>query len=147
MTEQPVQMEQSGPVTTVFLHLPTRRAGPPPAARLRGRRSVHFVLDAVPHWGDWGSRRRFLRVAVTDGLVSLAVAGAFAAASPSARRRSVLAGMAGAALPTWTSRPGCGSASRRFPARSTGSTAASSARPGTAATSRCWPRPPWRPPR
>ena len=37
----------------------------------------HFVLDAVPHWGDWGSRRRFLRVAVADGLVSLAVAGAF----------------------------------------------------------------------
>jgi hypothetical protein len=59
----------------------------------------HFVLDAVPHWGDWGSRRRFLRVAVADGLVSLAVAGAFAAASPSARRSAVLAGMAGAALP------------------------------------------------
>ena len=59
----------------------------------------HFVLDAVPHWGDWGSRRRFRRVAVADGLVSLAVAGAFAAASPSERRPAVLAGMAGAALP------------------------------------------------
>jgi hypothetical protein len=59
----------------------------------------HFVLDAVPHWGDWGSRRRFLRVAVADGLVSLAVAGALAAASPSERRPAVLAGMAGAALP------------------------------------------------
>src|SRR5207244_3749993 len=59
----------------------------------------HFVLDAVPHWGKWGSRRRFLRVAVADGLVSLAVAGAFAAVSPSARRPAVLAGMAGAALP------------------------------------------------
>ena len=59
----------------------------------------HFVLDAVPHWGDWGSRRRFLRVAVADGLVSLAVAGAFAAASPPERRAAVLAGMAGAALP------------------------------------------------
>jgi len=59
----------------------------------------HFVLDAVPHWGDWGSLRRFLRVAVADGLVSLAVAGALAAASPSERRLAVLAGMAGAALP------------------------------------------------
>ena len=59
----------------------------------------HFVLDAVPHWGEWGSQRRFLRVAVADGLVSLAVASALAAASPSARRSAVLAGMAGAALP------------------------------------------------
>ena len=59
----------------------------------------HFVLDAVPHWGDWGSRRRFLRVAVADGLVSLAVAGAVAATTPSERRPAVLAGMAGAALP------------------------------------------------
>ena len=59
----------------------------------------HFVLDAVPHWGKWGSRRRFLRVAVRDGLVSLAVMGAFAAASPPDRRLAVLAGMAGAALP------------------------------------------------
>ena len=59
----------------------------------------HFVLDAIPHWGEWGSKRRFLRVAVTDGLVSLAVAGAFAAVSPPDRRLAVLAGMAGAALP------------------------------------------------
>jgi len=59
----------------------------------------HFVLDAVPHWGDWGSRRRFLRVAVPDGLISLAVMGAFAAASPADRRLAVLAGMTGAALP------------------------------------------------
>jgi hypothetical protein len=59
----------------------------------------HFVLDAIPHWGAWGSRRRFLRVAVADGLVSLAVAGALAAAAPPARRAAVLAGMAGAALP------------------------------------------------
>jgi hypothetical protein len=59
----------------------------------------HFVLDAVPHWGEWGSQRRFLRVAVADGLVSLAVAGAFAVVSPPDRRLSVLAGLAGAALP------------------------------------------------
>jgi hypothetical protein len=59
----------------------------------------HFALDAVPHWGDWGSRRRFLRAAVCDGLVSLAVAGTLAAVAPADRRPAVLAGMAGAALP------------------------------------------------
>jgi len=59
----------------------------------------HFVLDAIPHWGDWGSRHRFLRVAVPDGLTGLAVIGVLAAATPPPRRLSVLAGMAGAALP------------------------------------------------
>jgi hypothetical protein len=59
----------------------------------------HFLLDAVPHWGDWASQRHFLQVAVPDGLISLAAIGAFAAASPSERRLAVLAGMAGAALP------------------------------------------------
>ncbi len=59
----------------------------------------HFVLDSVPHWGQWGSRRRFLRVAVADGLVSLAITGALTAASPPGRRAAVLAGLAGAALP------------------------------------------------
>ena len=59
----------------------------------------HFVLDAVPHWGDWESPRHFLRAAVPDGLVSLAVMGAVTAASGDGRRAAVLAGMAGAALP------------------------------------------------
>jgi hypothetical protein len=59
----------------------------------------HFMLDAVPHWGPFPGRRQFLRVAVPDGLVSLALAGAFAAASPAERRLAVVAGMAGAALP------------------------------------------------
>jgi hypothetical protein len=59
----------------------------------------HFVLDAIPHWGRWGSRRRFLRVAVSDGLISLGVMGAFTALSPPDRRMAVLAGMTGAALP------------------------------------------------
>ncbi len=59
----------------------------------------HFVLDTVPHWGKWGSQREFLRVAVPDGLVSLATMAAFAVASPSDRRLAVLAGMTGAALP------------------------------------------------
>jgi hypothetical protein len=59
----------------------------------------HFALDAVPHWGGWPSRRRFLRVAVPDGLVGLAAMGALAALSPPGRRAAVLAGMSGAALP------------------------------------------------
>jgi hypothetical protein len=59
----------------------------------------HFVVDAIPHWGKWGSRSQFLRVAVPDGLVSLATMGTFAAVSPPGRRLTVLAGMAGAALP------------------------------------------------
>ena len=59
----------------------------------------HFVLDAIPHWGDWGSQRRFMRVAVPDGLVSLAVMGALTAAAPTGHRAAMLAGMAGAALP------------------------------------------------
>ena len=59
----------------------------------------HFVLDAMPHWGQWRSRRRFLAVAVPDGLISLAAMGTFAAVSPPDRRLAVLAGMTGAALP------------------------------------------------
>jgi hypothetical protein len=59
----------------------------------------HFVLDAVPHWGDWGSKRRFLQVAVPDGLIGLAAMGAIAALSPAESRPAVLAGMTGAALP------------------------------------------------
>ena len=59
----------------------------------------HFALDAVPHWGDWGSNRRFLQVAVPDGLISLAAMGAVAALTPAERRPAVLAGLAGAALP------------------------------------------------
>jgi hypothetical protein len=70
-----------------------------PAAAFAAGVASHFVLDAVPHWGDWGSTHRFLRVAVPDGLASLALMGAFAAAAPPERRLAVVAGMAGAALP------------------------------------------------
>jgi hypothetical protein len=70
----------------------------PPAAFAAGVAS-HFVLDALPHWGDWGSERRFLQVAVPDGLAAAAAMGALAALAPARRRRAVLAGMAGAALP------------------------------------------------
>lgn len=70
-----------------------------PAAAFAAGVGSHFVLDAVPHWGDWGSQRRFIHVAVRDGLVSLATFGAFAVVSPPDRRLAVLAGMTGAALP------------------------------------------------
>jgi hypothetical protein len=60
----------------------------------------HFALDAVPHWGDWqGDTRKFLRVAVPDGLTALATMAAFAAAAPPQRRLAVTAAMFGAALP------------------------------------------------
>jgi hypothetical protein len=59
----------------------------------------HFALDAMPHWGEWGSRRQFLRVAVPDGLIGLVTFGALAAVSPADRRAAVVAAMAGAALP------------------------------------------------
>jgi hypothetical protein len=70
-----------------------------PAAAFAVGVASHFVLDAVPHWGDWGSEERFLRVAVPDGLAGLAAMAAFAAAAPPERRLAVVAGMAGAALP------------------------------------------------
>jgi hypothetical protein len=59
----------------------------------------HFALDAAPHWGKFGHGRRYLRVAVSDGLVGLAVMATMTALAPRGRRAAVLAGMAGAALP------------------------------------------------
>jgi len=59
----------------------------------------HFALDAVPHWGKWRNQRHFLCVAVPDGLAGLAAIGALAAVAPAGWRLTVLAGMAGAALP------------------------------------------------
>ena len=41
-----------------------------PAAAFAAGVASHFVLDALPHWGNWGSIRRFLRAAVPDGLVA-----------------------------------------------------------------------------
>ena len=70
----------------------------PPVAFTLGVVS-HFALDTVPHWGNWGSHRGFMRVAVPDGLTGLAAIAVFAAVSPQERRLAVLAGMAGAALP------------------------------------------------
>jgi hypothetical protein len=70
-----------------------------PAAAFAVGVASHFALDAVPHWGDWVSTRHFLRVAVPDGLISLAAVGAIAALAPAERRPAVVAGMAGAVLP------------------------------------------------
>jgi hypothetical protein len=61
--------------------------------------AAHFALDAVPHWGDWRSRRQFLKVAAADGLCGLAVMAALAAVAPPESRAAMVAGMAGAALP------------------------------------------------
>ncbi|HEY1625896.1 MAG TPA: hypothetical protein VGG16_19065 [Streptosporangiaceae bacterium] len=59
----------------------------------------HFVLDMVPHWGNWDDEEQFLRIAVRDGLAGLAAIGIITAATPPERRLAVLAGMAGAAAP------------------------------------------------
>jgi hypothetical protein len=73
----------------------TRRAAPAFALGVLS----HFALDAVPHWGRWVGRPRFMQVAVPDGLAGLAVMGAMTAIAPPGSRTAVLAGMAGAALP------------------------------------------------
>jgi hypothetical protein len=70
-----------------------------PAAAFALGVASHFALDAVPHWGQFGSYRRYLAVAVPDGLTGLAVIAAATALAPPGRRVAVLAGMAGAALP------------------------------------------------
>ena len=58
----------------------------------------HVAMDALPHWGT-EDERAFLRVAVADGLVGLAVLGYLAARTPRARRTNVVAGMLGACFP------------------------------------------------
>jgi hypothetical protein len=63
----------------------------------------HFVLDSIPHWGQWGDDKRFFKVAVADGLTGLATMAAMTKLAADTGPRnlpvSVLAGMAGAALP------------------------------------------------
>ena len=70
-----------------------------PAAAFALGVASHFALDATPHWGKFDGGRAYLRVAVPDGLVGLAVMGTMTALAPRASRWAVLAGMAGAALP------------------------------------------------
>jgi hypothetical protein len=63
----------------------------------------HFALDAIPHWGQWGDDEVFFKVAVADGLTGLAAMAVLtrlaATQGPPRLAASVLAGMAGAALP------------------------------------------------
>jgi hypothetical protein len=59
----------------------------------------HYACDAVPHWGLVYNPPLFLKFAVVDGLVGLAVMSTITAAVPPSRRRAVVAGMLGAAFP------------------------------------------------
>ena len=70
-----------------------------PAAAFTAGVLSHFALDATPHWGRWQGPPSFMQVAVPDGLTGLAVMTAMTALAPRDARLSVLAGMAGAALP------------------------------------------------
>ncbi len=58
----------------------------------------HFLLDAVPHWGDV-EFDEMVPVGVRDGLLGLAAMGLVHLSTPRDRRLPVLAGMAGAAFP------------------------------------------------
>jgi hypothetical protein len=59
----------------------------------------HFVLDAIPHWGNNGDIRDNLGVAVPDGLIGLSTMAWVVAITAPEDRVRVLAAMAGACLP------------------------------------------------
>lgn len=71
---------------------------PGPVSAFAAGVASHFVLDAVPHWGDveW---EEMVPVGVRDGLTGLAAMGLLWSRSPRSARLRVLAGMAGAAFP------------------------------------------------
>jgi hypothetical protein len=71
---------------------------PGPASAFAAGVASHFVMDAVPHWGD-RDEQVFLRVAVVDGLVGLATMAWVTSRTPRGRRGRVLAGMLGACFP------------------------------------------------
>jgi hypothetical protein len=73
-------------------------ASPGPAAAFGLGVVSHFVMDAVPHWGDVGPDE-FLPYAVSDGLVGLGVLTYVAALTRPSRRARVVAGMLGACFP------------------------------------------------
>jgi hypothetical protein len=58
----------------------------------------HGAMDALPHWGH-PDHSVFLKVAVVDGLVGLAVMASLARAARPERRTAVVAGMLGACMP------------------------------------------------
>lgn len=72
------------------------RVAPGPVSAFVLGVASHFALDTVPHWGE---RRIFLRVAVVDGLIGLAVMGTIARTAPPEHRTTVVSGMLGACLP------------------------------------------------
>jgi hypothetical protein len=78
----------------IGLALPRR-----PASAFCAGVASHYLCDATPHWGIKGDPPRFLKYAVVDGLVGLAVMGTIAAAAPVRTRIAVVAGMLGAAFP------------------------------------------------
>lgn len=59
----------------------------------------HFALDALPHWGADDDDRKFLRVAVVDGLCGLATSALVARVVPPSKRVNVLAGVLGSCFP------------------------------------------------
>lgn len=61
----------------------------------------HFVMDAIPHWGDIDDDRMYRTVAVRDGLVGLGLAGLALMVADREDRPAVAAGIAGACLPDY----------------------------------------------
>jgi hypothetical protein len=58
----------------------------------------HFAMDVTPHWGD-PDMEVFLRVAIVDGLVGLAMMATVARLTPARLLPTVVAGMLGACAP------------------------------------------------
>ena len=75
------------------------RVAPGPTAAFGLGVLSHFVLDAIPHWGNKGDIRDNLGVAVPDGLIGLSTMAWVVAITAPEDRVRVLAGMAGACLP------------------------------------------------
>ena len=69
-----------------------------PASAFAAGVASHFVMDALPHWGNRDDDV-FLRVAVVDGLVGLATMAWVTARTPRERRARVVSGMLGACFP------------------------------------------------
>lgn len=59
----------------------------------------HFVLDSIPHWGNFSSYDKFLKVAVVDGLSLIVLSSVLHKKSAKHKRLTVLAGALGAVFP------------------------------------------------
>ena len=73
-------------------------ASPGPVSAFAAGVASHFLLDAVPHWGDV-TFDEMVPVGVRDGLTGLAAMALLHALAPRSHRVRVLAGMSGAAFP------------------------------------------------